>query len=40
MHFDESEHVYFIGKVIGVVNDEDIAEQEDIDKYLLAASDD
>ena len=40
MHFDESEHVYFIGKVIDVVNDEDIAEQEDIDKYLLAASDD
>lgn len=35
MHFDEHEHVFFIGRVIDTVNDEDIASQSDIDKYFL-----
>ncbi len=40
MHFADQEHVYFIGKVIGSVDDSDIAEQEDIDRYLLTAEGD
>ena len=35
MHFEDNERVYFIGKVIGDVGDDDIASQEDIDKYFL-----
>ncbi len=35
MHFSDNERVYFIGKVIGVVGEDDIASQEDVDKYFL-----
>ncbi len=35
MHFEAHEHVFFIGKVISVVDeDEDIATQDDIDRYF------
>ena len=35
MHFSDHEHVYFIGKVIGVIGEDDIASQEDVDKYFV-----
>ena len=35
MHFEAHEHVFFIGKVISVVDeDEDIATQDDIDRFF------
>ena len=40
MHFEDHEHVYFIGKVIGIVGEDDIALQEDIDKYFLIHEED
>ena len=40
MHFEEHEHVFYIGKVIGVVGDDDYATQTDIDKYFLMNEDD
>ncbi len=40
MHFEDHERVYFIGKVIGAVDDKDFAEQEDINRYLLASEGD
>ena len=33
MRFSEFEHVYLIGRVIGVLNDEDIACEEDVEHY-------
>lgn len=33
MHFSEFEHVYLIGQVIGVLNDEDVACEEDVECY-------
>ena len=33
MCFSEFEHVYLIGRVIGVLNDEDIACEEDVERY-------
>ena len=33
MCFSEFEHVYLIGRVIGVLNDEDIACEEDVEHY-------
>ena len=32
MRFSEFEHVYLIGQVIGVLNDEDIACEEDVER--------
>ena len=37
MHFADSERVYFIGKVICAIDDDSIAVQDDITRYLLAA---
>ncbi len=39
MHFDEHEHVFYIGKVIGVVSEDDYATQTDIDKFFLMNED-
>ena len=33
MRFSEFEHVYLIGQVIGVLNDEGIASAEDVERY-------
>ena len=33
MRFSEFEHVYLIGQVIGVLNDENIAREEEVERY-------
>ena len=33
MRFSEFEHVYLIGQVIGVLNEEDIACEEAVERY-------
>lgn len=33
MRFSEFEHVYLIGQVIGVLNDENIAREEVVERY-------
>ena len=39
MRFSEFEHVYLIGQVIGILNDEDIATEADVKRYLAIHGD-
>ena len=39
MCFSEFEHVYLIGQVIGILNDEDIATEADVKRYLAIHGD-